>query len=60
LAIAILGFNGPALGQTAEIVGRPTVKNDEITLRVKVTEDGERPAMLLEKQNLRQLSMRKR
>ena len=53
LAIAILGFNGPALGQTAEIVGRPTVKNDEITLRVKVTEDGERPAMLLEKQNFK-------
>ncbi|MDY7008304.1 MAG: vWA domain-containing protein [Cyanobacteriota bacterium] len=39
------------MGQTAEIVGRPTVKEDEITLRVKVTEDGERPAMLLEEQN---------
>ena len=53
LAIAILGFNSQAFGQTAEIVGRPIVKNDEITLRVKVTEDGERPAMLLEKQNFK-------
>ena len=51
LAIAILGFNGSAFGQTAEIVGRPMVKDDEITLRIKVTEDGERPAMLLEEQD---------
>ena len=41
------------MGQTAEIVGRPTVEEDEITLRVKVTEDGERPAMLLEEQDFR-------
>ena len=51
LAIAILGFNSSAFGQTAEIVGRPMVKDDEITLRIKVTEDGERPAMFLEEQD---------
>ena len=51
LAIAILGFNSQAFGQTAEIVGRPIVKNDEITLRVKVTEDGESPAMFLEEKD---------
>ncbi|MCL2933701.1 MAG: hypothetical protein MGG11_16070 [Trichodesmium sp. MAG_R03] len=53
MAIAILGFNNPVFGQTAEIIGRPIVKDDEITLRLQVTEDGERPAMLLEKQDFR-------
>ena len=53
LAVAILGFNYPVFGQTAEIIGRPIVKDDEITLRVKVTENGELPAMLLEKQDFR-------
>lgn len=51
MAIAIVGFNSSAFGQTAEIVGRPIAKDDEITLRVKVTEDGERPAMFLEEQD---------
>lgn len=47
MAIAFL-FASPVFGQTAEIVGRPGMENDEITLRVKVTEDGERPAMQLQ------------
>ena len=53
LAVAILGFNYPVFGQTSEIIGRPIVKDDEITLRVKVTENGELPAMLLKKQDFR-------
>ncbi|MGC9503155.1 MAG: vWA domain-containing protein [Baaleninema sp.] len=47
---AVLGMS-PVWGQTTEIVGRPQVNEDEIILRVRVTEDGERPAMWLEEED---------
>lgn len=39
----------PALSEpTAEIIDRPNINEDQVILRVKVTEDGERPAMQLQ------------
>jgi hypothetical protein len=39
----------PALSEpTAEIIDRPKITEDEVILRVKVTDDGERPAMQLQ------------
>ena len=49
--MAVLASSGPVLSQTAEIVGRPRVTEDRVAVRVKVTEDGEQPAMLLQEED---------
>jgi von Willebrand factor type A domain len=54
ILLSILWAN-PSLAklQSAEIVGNPTVNKDRVTLRIKVKEEGGKPALKLQEDNFR-------
>jgi hypothetical protein len=53
LLVAALVDPGLAAVKKAEIVGNPTVKNDKVTIRIKVKGEGDKPVMGLQDTNFK-------